>query len=87
MGILVLHHQFERWAEDTSFELVYKMAELMVALCLLRYMRIIKAELSLADDDISIPEIHQEVAIASLEPIFDAHYFDLLARSTYFGIL
>lgn len=58
MIILVLHHDLKRWAEDTSLELINEMVDLMVVFGLLWYMWIIKAKLSLANDDISIPEVH-----------------------------
>lgn len=67
--VFILHHELESGSEETSLELVNVMAELIIELGDFRDVGIIDAKLSLADQDISVPEIDQQISVIGLESI------------------
>ena len=63
------------------------MAELVVQLRLLGHVGVVDAELGLADEDVAVPVVDEEVAVVGLEAVLDPDDFELLARGSDGGVL
>jgi hypothetical protein len=85
--ILILHHEFERGAKKTPLKLVYVMAELVVMLGELGDVGVVDAELGFSHQNVTVPEVDEQVSIVCLEPILHSQHFELLSVLGHFSRL